>query len=384
MADRIYTRRVGTSANDTINGDGTDDLMYGYGGNDTLNGNGGNDRLLGGDGDDTLSGGIGNDDLFGDKGADKIYGGEGHDTLHGGEGSDLMDGGNGTDMVDYQASATGVYVNLDVGFGGLGDAQGDRYVSIEQVEGSRFNDTIIGGRDNNWIDGNEGDDVIDGRSGNDHLTGGGGNDTFIGGAGADQMYGQLGNDWVDYSASPEINYAVYTNDIGMWVSLIHNFGAGGHAEGDTFSDIENVRGSRGADNIIGNNMANTIEGGAGRDRLAGLGGNDTLNGGSEDDLIVGGSGNDIMTGGDGADTFRFELSEQYVPTAGYDEIMDFTIGVDRIDFGGTGVDAMSDLTIQQSWGRAVISFENNYGQIEHIALYGVGANQLTEDSFLFS
>ena len=88
--DRIYTRRAGTSANDTMNGDGADDLMYGYAGNDTLNGNGGNDRLLGGHGDDTLNGGSGMDVLLGEAGNDRLVGGRGGDTMTGGAGIDTF------------------------------------------------------------------------------------------------------------------------------------------------------------------------------------------------------------------------------------------------------------------------------------------------------
>lgn len=88
--DRFYTRRAGTSANDSINGDGGDDLMYGYTGNDTLNGNGGNDRLLGGDGDDTLNGGSGRDVMFGEAGNDRMVGGRGGDTMTGGSGVDTF------------------------------------------------------------------------------------------------------------------------------------------------------------------------------------------------------------------------------------------------------------------------------------------------------
>ena len=90
MADRLYVRHYGTSANDVISGGSSDDLMYGYAGNDTLNGNAGNDRLLGGDGDDTLNGGTGMDVLFGDAGNDRLVGGRGGDTMSGGIGADTF------------------------------------------------------------------------------------------------------------------------------------------------------------------------------------------------------------------------------------------------------------------------------------------------------
>lgn len=445
MADKVYVRRYGTGANDTLNGDGNNDLMYGFAGNDTLSGNGGDDRLLGGDGDDTLYGGIGNDDLFGDKGNDRLFGGDGLDTLNGGEGRDHMDGGNGVDTVDYQLSSARVTVNLALGLGRDGDAQGDTYASIENVLGSAFNDSIIGNDDKNRVEGNDGDDFIDGRGGDDYLSGGLGNDTFMGGEGADQMHGQLGNDWVDYSNAPPVTASVFGGVEGMWISLQSNSGAGGYAEGDTYSNIENVRGSNGVDNILGNASANIIEGGGGNDVIIGFGGTDTLDGGEGvdvlsyyfstsavtvnlgtntanggdatgntirnfesvygsnsggdsltgssgdnllngyggNDTINGGQGNDTMIGGEGSDTFVFDLA-YFADGVSHDRITDFRVGIDRIEIRGVGVDSMSDLTISQQWGFTMVSFEDNFGNVDTIALNGVVASQLNSESFLFS
>jgi Ca2+-binding RTX toxin-like protein len=52
---------LGSSHNDTLNGDGNANILAGGAGNDTLTGNGGADTLIGGAGDDTLTGGAGND-----------------------------------------------------------------------------------------------------------------------------------------------------------------------------------------------------------------------------------------------------------------------------------------------------------------------------------
>lgn len=90
MADKLYVRRYGTTADDTIYGDGSDELMYGFAANDTLYGNGGDDRLRGGDGDDMLIGGSGHDALLGEAGNDRIIGGTGRDTMTGGEGADTF------------------------------------------------------------------------------------------------------------------------------------------------------------------------------------------------------------------------------------------------------------------------------------------------------
>ncbi|WP_160495014.1 type I secretion C-terminal target domain-containing protein, partial [Pseudomonas sp. L-22-4S-12] len=52
---------VGTSAIDTLTGDGGENYLFGLAGNDTLVGNGGDDILLGGLGSDSLDGGAGSD-----------------------------------------------------------------------------------------------------------------------------------------------------------------------------------------------------------------------------------------------------------------------------------------------------------------------------------
>ncbi len=44
------------------------------------------------------------------------------------------------------------------------------YISIEGVEGSGFNDTLVGGRKGNWFRGSAGNDTIIGNGGFDELT----------------------------------------------------------------------------------------------------------------------------------------------------------------------------------------------------------------------
>jgi hypothetical protein len=66
---------MGSTHDDTLNGDANANILYGNAGNDTLNGNDGNDTLVGGAGDDTLNGGNGNDMFL-----LQVTGG-GHDTI---------------------------------------------------------------------------------------------------------------------------------------------------------------------------------------------------------------------------------------------------------------------------------------------------------------
>ncbi len=136
------------------------------------------------------------------------------------------------------------------------------------------------------------------RNSNDTLTGAGGNDLFIGGLGNDNHNGGDGIDTVSYRHSSQA----------VTVNLQANTGQGGHAQGDTYTSIENIIGSPQADTITGDSQANTligldgddtIDGGAGKDKLLGNQGVDSLRGETGDDILSGGAGNDILDGGDG-------------------------------------------------------------------------------------
>ncbi|MCY2983755.1 MAG: Ig-like domain-containing protein, partial [Planctomycetota bacterium] len=124
-------------------------------GNDTLNGGDGNDQLFGNGGSDTLNGGTGNDQLFGSTG---------NDLLNGGAGSDLLDGGTGTDTASYSDASRGIVADMTTGVVSIG-TDTDTLVSIERIEGSRFDDTFAFSNPQAGatyaIDAGEGRNVID-------------------------------------------------------------------------------------------------------------------------------------------------------------------------------------------------------------------------------
>src|SRR5205814_7115586 len=94
---------------------------------------------------------------------------------------------------NYASAAGVVAASLADPTHNLGDAAGDTYISIESLQGSRFNDTLSGDDNGN---------IIEGGAGNDILHGNGGLDLLRGGAGGDVLDGGAGWDWADYRLAP--------------------------------------------------------------------------------------------------------------------------------------------------------------------------------------
>ena len=237
-------------------------------------GSDGADVLKGGAGDDRLQGFGGDDVLDGGPGADRLYGDEGDDRLIGGLGADLLDGGAGTDTADYSGASGAVTVDLRITSGQDTKSAGvDTLISIENLIGSAFNDTLIGNDGANRLEGRDGDDVL------------------IGGVGDDVLDGGAGFDTASY-ATAQAGVIIDLSKVG----LQNTRGAGV----DSLISIEGLKGSAYADTLTGDAGANTLDGGAG---------DDVLIGGAGDDLLIGGAGNDVLDGGAGVDTVRYLASK---------------------------------------------------------------------------
>ena len=267
----------------------------------------------------TINGTNSADTLYGTSGADSIFGFNGNDTLKGGGGADRLDGGSGYDTIFYTDSNVGVSVNLATRRGFGGTAEGDTYVSIENVYGSSFNDTVTGDNANNQLYGLDGADVLKGGGGYDYLEGGTGDDILKGGGEADWLNGGSGIDTADYSqAGPT------ASEYGVYVDLTNNVAFRGEADGDVFTSIENVTGTFYHDDLYGDAAGNVLKGLDGIDNLYGYDGNDVLDGGNDNDVLDGGAGIDTMTGGTGYDTYFVDNASDVVnETAGqpgYDQV----------------------------------------------------------------
>ncbi len=214
---------------------------------------------------DSLTGDEGDNYLAGLGGDDTLAGGAGDDRFLGGSGADVLDGGEGHDTATYLSSDAGVTVDLATGAAAGGHAEGDTLTGIENIFGSHHADSLTGDEGNNFLWGGSGNNTLAGGEGDDTLTGGEGHDRFSGGSGADVLDGGDGIDVVNYELS----------DAGVTVDLATGAAAGGHAEGDTLTGIENIWGSHHADSLTGDEGNNALVGFGGADVLDGGEGHDT-------------------------------------------------------------------------------------------------------------
>lgn len=219
----------------------------------------------------------------------------------------------------------------------------------------------------------DGNDTLRGDGGSDTLLGGDGDDSLEGGDGGDQISGGAGTDWASYESS----------DAAVSVSLsadqpVNQTGgveaAGGHAEGDTLSGIENLRGSDHDDLLEGDGGVNVIAGGAGNDQLYGAGGDDTVMGEAGDDIVQGGAGNDELSGGTGNDSLNGGTGADLISGG---------VGDDKFFLhpGGTGQDTISDFNAGNTGALDDDNQDNNdfvnlaghYNQVNYDAAVAAGA-----------
>jgi Ca2+-binding RTX toxin-like protein len=93
------------------------------------------------------------DSIYGYDGDDALYGLAGDDYLSGGPGADYLNGGAGSDRADYSSSSAGVTVNLERRVGAGGEAEGDTFVSIENLDATHYADVLIGDDEDNFFRG---------------------------------------------------------------------------------------------------------------------------------------------------------------------------------------------------------------------------------------
>jgi Ca2+-binding RTX toxin-like protein len=163
--------------------------------------------------------------------------------------------------------------------------------------GTAGDDELVGTPGPDVIAGLAGSDVIDGLGGDDLLCGGAGIDDLAAGSGADTLEGGAHDDVMDGGAGVDTaSYARAPAKISGGLSFARGLGWGN----DTFANLENLVGSRFADQLGGDDRPNTIRGGPGDDKVSAMGGPDQVFGEAGDDFLDGGNGVDTMHGGTGA------------------------------------------------------------------------------------
>ena len=280
------------------------------------------------------SGGVstgGNDTIIGTSGNDVIQGLGGDDVLIGGLGRDTLDGGDGNDTASYQSAVTGVIANLASPSGNTGEAAGDFYISIENLRGSALADTLTG---------NASDNVLEG------------------GTGADALNGGAGIDTASYEHASGSVFVVLDN------SGINHGNGGGDALGDTYTGIENIRGSGFVDFLVGDAGNNVLEGGAGGDQLDGGAGINTASYEHATAGVTASLANTSGNSGDAAGDLYFNI--QNVRGSTFSDIL-FGDAHDNVLEGGAGADFLGG-----NGGSDTASYEH--------ANAGVFAN-LTNSSF---
>ena len=339
VGDGDNTIKAGSGANTITAGQGANRIFGGDDADTITAGDGGN-TIDGGDGANTLTSGAGNDRIYSGTGADTIVAGGGSDQVTVLGGADTVDSGAGSDrlIVDYSALTTDVTGGVTsgnllsgytgniadttvhtVGFVGTeaftvttgsGNDKITTGAGIDRLTGGAGNDALDAGDGNDVLSGGDDQDTLRGAGGNDQLNGGNGNDKLLGGAGADDHDGGAGVDVAQYT------YAT----AGLLADLQVSSNNTGEAAGDTYVSVENLIGSRFADNLRGDIGNNSIAGGNGDDTLYGRTGNDELIGGNGNDRLIGGSGND-----------SFVFGSTLNGTTNVDDISDFSVAADTVN-----------------------------------------------------
>uniref|UniRef100_A0AAN0NJA5 Calcium-binding protein n=1 Tax=Yoonia rhodophyticola TaxID=3137370 RepID=A0AAN0NJA5_9RHOB len=332
------------------------------------------DQTDGTDDDDDLFGNNGANGLNGGEGDDRLFGGAGADMLAGGVGADVIDGGSGVDTASYLTSTSGIDLNTTFSAGGgnttpsENDASGDTFISIENFEGSNFDDiikvqdesveNIIWGHagndeiesegDGDKIYGGDGDDSLRVVHGENHLHGGAGNDQLRAGDGADQLYGGDGDDQLHVDFHYDLpNYynpigtgnhvlnggdgedtLVFSASIWRFSNNVIDLESGiGFIEGSPtqvrISDIENIRTSYSNDLIFGD---------SGNNRIDTLHGADRIYAGAGDDHIRFAAGDKIVSGGEGADTLVINANRTAIVFEALEDGIKATIDADHPNY----------------------------------------------------
>jgi Ca2+-binding RTX toxin-like protein len=305
-----------------------------------------------------------NDALCGTWDDDVILGFEGDDSIYGNYGADQIDGGPGRDVAHYHAGA-GVTIDLrDTGPQSGGQAEGDVLISIEDISGTRFDDTLIGTAASNHFWADTGNDTLIGGAGDDFFECEGGGDVLDGGEGMDsfktvlpgyqaphRVIVDLKEGMILYRGveTPATNFervdvqtAVYGSD-----TII-----GGDGEVNGVGDV-----------IVTNEGEDFIDAGGGADMIRVFDGRDTILAGDGDDTVYG-YGDSTIDAGAGDDFVRAFGSYTTRTT-----VVDGGAGIDHLDAQlGGGRD------LQFNFAAGTVSENFEFANFEKLTLHSSFGN----------
>lgn len=290
-----------------------------------------------------------------------------------------------------------------VGFSG--GAQFMLPLGLNLVRGDFGDNTLVGTAGRDLIFASRGKDILSGGDGPDILIGGRdadiyqisvfddgndviadfGNAPFINGA-----FGSSGLDQIQLSGYGSMTEAMHSIDIEISGDDLILYYADPSASGQggfvTVRDhflspkfaIEEVRFGTGPSDPVfhvselsGDNFTYSVHSGPDQ------GGEDIVLGTHVGEEIYGGIGNDIYYGGAGVDHFKFHDEEEH--GGGNDIILDFNVGVDKIDFTDIKTLDINGVSVaDNTYGNAVIT--TAYGTIE---LAGVVSSEINSGVFEF-
>lgn len=224
-----FERVVGSAFDDSLTGAGESDYFVGGAGADYIDGGwygwdtasfkGSAEAVAVDLGAGTATGGDAAGDSFwsieclvGSANDDTLAGDLYDNVIEGAAGADQLSGGDGYDTATYAGSAAGVTVDLGLGTGSGGDAQGDTLAAFESLVGSDFADTLTGDSGDNRIAGGGGADLMAGGSA--------GQDAYVYTSRSESVEGQMdvisgfefgssGGDIIDLAGVPYFEYYMY-------------------------------------------------------------------------------------------------------------------------------------------------------------------------------
>ena len=282
--------------------------------------------------------------------------------------ADTFSGSGSRDWVSYENSNAGVTIDLSNNPATVSDgwAAGDTLSGINNLIGSRYDDTLTGNNQDNILRGGEGADTLTGGEGEDTyvFNAGDGTDTITDSGGSIYFEQGANNDYtgavytftranfgnseavtltvskgsntlnvLEFANDPSSDYTFYTRSDGTLTeipasSLVVPPRVGSEANpflatavvdifpGSIDYDWVSYENSNAGVTIdLSNNPATVSDGWAAGDTLSGINNligsryDDTLTGNNQDNILRGGEGADTLTGGAGEDTYVFNLGD---------------------------------------------------------------------------